>query len=78
MKIDIQAIHFDLDAELGELIEARCLQFEKLSNDINSIEVYLKLEGNGPVRNKLVEINNLHNSLIFNKRLPEWVQEPLL
>ena len=56
MKIAIQSIHFTADQKLLEYVEAKVEKLGKYFEKIMSVEVKLKLENTGQVRDKIVEI----------------------
>ena len=56
MKIETQSIHFTADERLLTLIEERLNKLEQFYDQILDATVYLKLENNGKVQDKIVEI----------------------
>jgi putative sigma-54 modulation protein len=56
MKLKIDSIHFDADQKLLSYIEKKIEKVGKLYSRITSIEVKLKLENAGQVKDKIVEI----------------------
>lgn len=56
MRVQTQAIHFDADVKLVQLIEARIQRLEHFYNQILDATVFLKLENTGKVQDKIVEV----------------------
>ena len=56
MKIETQSIHFTADEKLLALIEERLNKLEQFYDQILDAAVFLKLENNGKVQDKIVEI----------------------
>lgn len=56
MNITIQAVHFDADIKLKELINQKLSKLVKFYNEILNVDVFLKLENSGQVRDKIVEL----------------------
>ena len=56
MRLKIDSIHFDADQKLLDYITKKVGKAEKLYDRITAIEVKLKLENTGQVRDKIVEI----------------------
>ena len=56
MNIKIKAIHFDADKRLESFIENKVSKLEKYYDGIHSAEVYLRLDKNDDVGNKITEI----------------------
>lgn len=56
MRIDIQSVHFDADQKLLDFIKSKVDKLSKLNNQIIGINVSLKLENSGQVKDKICEI----------------------
>lgn len=56
MTVNISAVHFQADAKLKEFIMDKINKLSKFYDRILSVEVFLKLENSGQVRDKIVEI----------------------
>lgn len=56
MTVNISAVHFQADAKLKEFIMDKINKLSKFYDRILSVEVFLKLENTGQVRDKIVEI----------------------
>lgn len=56
MDIKIQAVHFDADSKLKELITEKLQKLQRFYNRILTVDVFLKLENSGQVRDKIVEL----------------------
>jgi putative sigma-54 modulation protein len=68
MKIETQSIHFTADEKLLALIEERLSKLEQFYDQILDAVVFLKLENNGKVQDKIVEIKlNVPKELLVAK-----------
>lgn len=56
MRVMTQSIHFTADQKLLMLIEEKIAKLEKYFSKITRVNVFLKLENSGQVRDKIVEI----------------------
>ena len=56
MQVKTQSIHFTADQQLLMLIDEKVGKLQKYFNKINYVNVFLKLENNGQVRDKIVEL----------------------
>jgi putative sigma-54 modulation protein len=56
MEIRLQSIHFDADVKLVDFIEKKIKKLETFYDHIISIDVMLKLESNGQVQDKIVDV----------------------
>jgi putative sigma-54 modulation protein len=56
MNIRINAVRFDADTKLVEFIEKKVSKLGRYFDDIINAEVYLKLDNNPELENKIVEI----------------------
>ncbi len=56
MNIKIKSIHFDADKKLETFIENKVSKLEKYYDGIHSAEVYLRLDKNNEIGNKITEI----------------------
>lgn len=56
MKVDIQSVHFTADLKLTEFIEEKTQKLEKVNKRIINLDVILKLENSGQVKDKIVEM----------------------
>ena len=59
MDAKIQSIHFDADTKLVEFINEKTAKLEQYLGDIVDCEVFLKLDKNDNLENKVVEIKLL-------------------
>ncbi len=57
MKINIESVHFTIDGKLKEYIENKLTKLERLYNRSTGVDVFLKLENSGQVKDKVSEIN---------------------
>lgn len=68
MTIRIEAVHFTADEKLKSLIEEKLAKLQKIFDRITSIDVYLKLENSGQVKDKIVELKaNLPGAVLFSE-----------
>ncbi len=56
MTVTINSIHFTADAKLRSFIEEKLSKLTKFYDRIINVEVYLKLENAGQVKDKVVEL----------------------
>lgn len=56
MNIKINSVKFDADKKLENFIEERVGKLNKIYDDIIGVEVFLKLDNNPAVDNKITEI----------------------
>lgn len=56
MEVKIQSIKFDADEKLIQFIESKVEKFEQLSDNIVEVEVFLRLDKNQNLENKVAEI----------------------
>ena len=59
MKVNIQAVNFNVDRKLVDFINERLAKIEKFYDKVISIDVFLKLENNNEKENKTVELKLL-------------------
>jgi len=68
MKVDIQSIHFDADQKLLDFINKKIEKLSTYSEEIRSVDVYLRLEKDIENENKTVEVKlNMNHNPIFAK-----------
>jgi putative sigma-54 modulation protein len=78
MNIKIQSIKFDADKKLVDYVEAKLSKLNKYNDEVNTVEVYLKLDPNHEEGNKKVEINiPLPGSDVFVERQGKRFEEAL-
>lgn len=56
MKINLSAVHFDADQKLVDYIEKKVSKLDVFFDRITDVQVFLKLENSGQVRDKIVEL----------------------
>lgn len=56
MKIRVEALHFDADQKLIEFIKKKLSKIERFYDQILDVNVSLKLENSGQVRDKIIEV----------------------
>ena len=68
MEYNVQSVHFNEDAKLIDFIEKKINKLETFHDKIISADVILKLENNGQVKDKIVEIKlNLPGTVLISK-----------
>lgn len=66
MNIKVQSIHFDADRKLLEFIDEKVGKLSQYFDDILDAEVFLKLDNNNTIENKIVEIKlNIPGKILF-------------
>lgn len=56
MKVQTKAVHFSADKKLIQFIEKKLSKLEQRFNRITGVEVVLKLENTGKIKDKIAEI----------------------
>ncbi len=56
MKVNINSVHFTADVKLKDLIAEKLNKLLKFYDKLMSVDVYLKLENTGQVKDKIVEL----------------------
>lgn len=56
MEVNITSIHFHADAKLKDFINEKLTKLIKFYDKLLSVDVFLKLENTGQVRDKIVEL----------------------
>lgn len=56
MTIDIKSIHFTVDQKLTDYISEKIEKLNKYYEKIIGVEVFLKLENSGQIKDKIVEL----------------------
>jgi putative sigma-54 modulation protein len=56
MEVRIQSVRFDADEKLIDYIESKLEKAKKFNDRIITMDVFLKLENSGQVRDKIVEL----------------------
>ena len=56
MKVNVQAVNFNVDRKLVDFIQERLNKLEKFYDKIVSADVFLKVENTSEKENKIVEI----------------------
>ena len=56
MEVRIQSVHFNADEKLTNYIDQKLAKISKYNDRIITMDVFLKLENSGQVRDKIVEI----------------------
>ena len=57
MKVNVQAVNFNVDKKLVVFIEEKLSKLEKYYDKIVSVDVYLKTENTSDKENKTAEVN---------------------
>ncbi len=76
MNIKIHSIHFDADSKLLEFINKKLSRMENFFDKIIGAEVFLKLEGNGQVSDKVAEIKvSIPGKVLFSEETSKAFEE---
>jgi putative sigma-54 modulation protein len=66
MNIKVQSIHFDADRKLLDFIDEKVGKLSQYYDDILDAEVFLKLDNNNTIENKIVEVKlNIPGKTLF-------------
>ncbi len=69
MKMKIQSVHFTADAKLVDFIEKKLSKLDALNGNIQEVEVILRLENSGQVRDKIAEVKlHIPGASLFTKQ----------
>ena len=69
MRIQIQSIHYDADADLLAFVESKLEKLLTFNQDLQSCEVFLRVDKSDTRENKLVEVKaHLPGKDLFAKR----------
>ncbi|WP_236975271.1 ribosome hibernation-promoting factor, HPF/YfiA family [Membranihabitans maritimus] len=55
MRVRVESVHFTADTELVNFIERKMQKLEQFFDQIIDVEIFLKLENSGQVRDKVFE-----------------------
>ncbi len=78
MKIHTQAVHFSADQKLISFIEKKLTKLNQVFDKIIAIDVILKLENSGQVKDKVAEIKlNIPGSTLFAKESNKTFEESI-
>jgi putative sigma-54 modulation protein len=74
MNVNIQSIHFDADSRLLGFIETKCAKLTQFFEGLVDLQVYLRLEKNKSIGNKVVEIKALvpGTTLVATEQSPSF------
>lgn len=68
MKLQMHSIHFDADITLIDFIQKKADKLETFFDKIIDGEVFMRLEKNEPIENKMIEIKiNIPGNQLFAK-----------
>ena len=78
MEVRIHAIHFDATDKLQDFIQKKCAKLEKLCDDINKVEVSLKVVKPESAMNKEANIKVLvPNGEFFAEKVSDTFEESI-
>lgn len=78
MDIKIHAIHFDISSQLEAHVDKKVSKLEKLSDDITSVDVFLKVVKAEAVSNKEAEIKlNALGTQFFAAKVTDTFEESI-
>jgi putative sigma-54 modulation protein len=76
MEVKIHAIHFHPDQKLTDFIHDKLSKFEQFFDRITGTEVYLKLESNSTVKDKVAEIKiSIPGKVLFSEERSKVFEE---
>ncbi|MFO7863891.1 MAG: ribosome-associated translation inhibitor RaiA [Salinivirgaceae bacterium] len=76
MEVKIHSIKFDADQKLIQFIESKVEKFEQVYDNIIEVEVFLRLEKNQNLENKIAEIKiSLPGNELFAKKQCKTFEE---
>ncbi|HBF88428.1 MAG TPA: ribosome-associated translation inhibitor RaiA [Bacteroidales bacterium] len=76
MNIKINSVKFDADKKLEDFIEGRVTKLNKIYDDIVGVEIFLKLDNNSSLDNKISEIKvEVPGNDIFVKKQSKSFEE---
>ncbi len=72
MKVVTHAVHFDADQKLIDFIEKKLAKLQVFFDRIIGIDVFLKLENSGQVKDKIAEIKlNVPGAVLIVKEIAQ-------
>jgi putative sigma-54 modulation protein len=72
MKVVTHAVHFDADQKLIDFIEKKLAKLQVFFDRIIGVDVFLKLENTGQVRDKIAEIKlNVPGAVLIVKEIAQ-------
>lgn len=78
MEITVQSVHFDADVKLQEFIDKKLKKLETFFDHIVSVDVILKLENSGQVKDKIAEIKlNVPGATLLAKESSKTFEESI-
>lgn len=70
MNVKTQSVHFTADQKLINFIEKKVGKLDSLGSSILDVEVILRLENSGQIRDKIAEVKlNMPGNLLFTKQV---------
>ena len=76
MKIHTQAVHFSADQKLISFIEKKLTKLNQIFDKIIAVDVVLKLENSGQIKDKLAEIKvSIPGTVLFAKESSKTFEE---
>jgi ribosome hibernation promoting factor len=76
MKIHTQAVHFSADQKLISFIEKKLTKLNQIFDKIIAVDVILKLENSGQIKDKLAEIKvSIPGAVLFAKESSKTFEE---
>jgi len=69
MQIDVHSVHFNADVKLVDFIKVKLEKLKQYHKNITNSEVFLRLENESSLVNKIVEIKvNIPGNDLFSKK----------
>lgn len=76
MKVNVQAVNFNVDRKLVDFIQERLDKLEKFYDKIVSSDVFLKVENTSDKENKIVEVRiNVPGDDLMVKKIAKTFEE---
>lgn len=76
MQVEVRSVHFSADIKLIDFIKGRLKKLEQYQDNIVDGEVFLRLDNNNDLSNKITEIKlNVPGSELFAKKQAKSFEE---
>ncbi|NND93400.1 MAG: ribosome-associated translation inhibitor RaiA [Flavobacteriales bacterium] len=76
MQIEVRSVHFTADVKLINFIKERLKKLEQIQDNIIDADVFLRLDNNNELKNKISEIKlNIPGTELFAKKQAKSFEE---
>ncbi|MBT8359389.1 MAG: ribosome-associated translation inhibitor RaiA [Deltaproteobacteria bacterium] len=76
MQIEVRSVHFTADIKLINFIKERLKKLEQIQDNIIDADVFLRLDNNNELKNKITEIKlNIPGTELFAKKQAKSFEE---